>query len=44
MQMTRRVAIALVVAGLLAGCKKDKPTEPPDDDEPDPTADVRAVR
>jgi hypothetical protein len=39
-QGIRRAAIALVLVGILAGCKKDKPTEPPDD-EPDPTADVR---
>lgn len=38
-QRTRRVAIALVLVGLVAACKKDKPTEPPNDDEP--TADVR---
>jgi hypothetical protein len=43
-QMTRRVGIVLVVVGLISGCKRDKPTEPPSDDEPDPTADVRAVR
>jgi hypothetical protein len=42
--MTRRMTIGLVVLGLIAGCKRDKPTEPPDDEEPDPTADVRVVR
>jgi hypothetical protein len=40
-QGIRRAAIVIVIVGMLAGCKKDKPTGPPDDDEPDPTADVR---
>jgi uncharacterized lipoprotein len=44
MRRMRRATIALLVVGLLAACKKDKPTEPPSDDEPDPTADVRAAR
>jgi hypothetical protein len=43
-QALRRATIALLVLGMLGACKKDKPTEPPGDNEPDPTADVRPAR
>lgn len=34
-QVARRLTIALVVFALVGACK-NKPTEPPDDDEPEP--------
>ena len=43
-QAVRRALVALLLVGLATGCKRDKPTEPPNDDEPTPTEDVRRAR
>lgn len=36
----RLTMLALLAAVLLGGCRKDKPTGPPDDEEPTPAAAV----